>query len=337
MIKYLKVILSALFIYFSCINHVHSQQRFDYSNIVDYHVHIFSPELLENLEQQGYSFKRSGFKVIKERQDYSNLSEISTDNGQSKMLLISVGYAYKNLNGTLPEREFVKKENDLLSTMVNADRERLLGFYGIDPLKDFAIEEIKRCDEKLKLDGIKLHLQANNLDLKDTTQLNKLKEVIQLADERNIPLLIHNNARDNTFGKEYFSIFKKEILDKCEPLTIIFAHCGSGGGMDEFCFNFLNAFRAYVEDHSKNKKHKIYLDLSAVIKPIAYPGERPKAEFLKLMHEIGLEKFVFGSDYPVRSSPGYLREVSQLLSIDDEVLASIAQRNLFESMRRDKR
>ena len=210
---------------------VKGQFQNDSTKIVDYHVHIFSPELIVNLEKRGYNFRKSGFHKIKDKEEYSNIFEITKDNENAKMVLISVGYAYKNIDGNLTEEEFVKRENNLLAEKVETNRKNLIGFYGIDPLKEFAIKEIKRCDEELKLDGLKLHLQSNKLNLKDSIQISKLKEVFQLADKRNIPLLIHNNASDKSFGKEYFRIFKEELLDECDSLTIIFAH---GGGVDFF-------------------------------------------------------------------------------------------------------
>ena len=53
-----------------------AQTSKDSLQIIDYHVHVFSKELISNLTLQGYDFKNSNFQVKKEYSGYSNLSEI---------------------------------------------------------------------------------------------------------------------------------------------------------------------------------------------------------------------------------------------------------------------
>lgn len=322
---------------FLWLNPINGQVQNDSTKIVDYHVHIFSPELINNLSIQGFDFQKSRFQIIKDKKGYSNISEIIRDNQGAKMVLISVGYAYENMEGDLSKKEFVKRENNLLSEVVKTNSDILIGFYGINPLEDFAIEEIKRCDEELKLDGLKLHLQSCNLNLKDSIQLSKLQKVIELADKREIPLLIHNNAWDKSFGKEYFQIFKKEILDKNDSLTIIFAHAGDGGGFYQFGYDFLNEFIFYFREENKKGNHKIYFELSSVAKVIKYPKSRTDAEFLEIMKKIGYDKFIFGSDYPVRNSPTYLNEFFNLLNIEIDELRKIVERDIFKELKKETR
>ncbi|MDF1697750.1 MAG: amidohydrolase family protein [Saprospiraceae bacterium] len=334
--KKIKIAL-VLTIGFFGFNSVNGQFQNAPIKIVDYHVHIMSPELISNLTFQGFDFQRSQFQIIKDKKEYSNISEISNDNQNAKMVLISVGYAYKNMEGGFSKEEFVKRENNLLSELVKTDPEHLIGFYGINPLEDFAIKEIKRCDEDLKLDGLKLHLQSCNLDLKDSIHLTKLQKVIELVAKRKIPLLIHNNAWDKSFGKEYFKIFKKEILDKIDPLTIIFAHAGDGGGFYQFGYDFLNEFVLYFQQEKERSKHKIYFELSGVAKITKYPTSKTEEDFLKIMKKIGYDKFIFGSDYPVRDSPTYINEFFNLMPIEKDELKKIIERDLFVALKKESR
>ena len=89
----------ALIIGLFLITKIDAQIQNDITQIVDYHVHIFSPELITNLSIQGIDFKKSRFQIIKEKEEYSNIAEITKDNKNAKMVLISVGYAYKNIEG----------------------------------------------------------------------------------------------------------------------------------------------------------------------------------------------------------------------------------------------
>lgn len=316
-----------------CLNPLLAKEVADSLKLVDYHVHLFSKALIVNLSEQGYNFKNSGFQITKEDDDYAKLSAILEDNTAQKIVLISTGYSYKKLKDGISESEFVKTENDLLAEIVHQKPERLFGFYGIDPLKDYALKEIIRCEEELKLHGIKLHLQANNLNLKDSVHLAKLKKVIALAAERDIPLLIHNNAWDKSLGKAYFSIFEKEILNEIDGLTIIFAHVGGGGGFFQFGYDFLKAFNRYQRSIKDSNTHKIYFELSGVVKRIKYPGEKSIEELLFLMKEIGFDKFLFGSDYPLRNSQTYFKELQELLRLEDAILKKISERDIFNLIR----
>jgi predicted TIM-barrel fold metal-dependent hydrolase len=318
-----------------CLSYVLSfnQTTKDTGDVVDYHVHVFSHALLDNLNSQGFSFEKSGFQIIKDDGNYSTLTTIKKDNGNSKMLLISAGYAFKNTHGDNHKKLVVQNENDLLADLVSQNPEELVGFYGLDPNDGFALEELKRCDEELRLNGLKLHLQGNQIDLGDSLDLFNLKRILYEADKRNIPLLIHNNAGDLTSGKKYFHLFKTEILDHFHSLTIIFAHGGGGGGFFQFTKDFLEATSKYLnlENSSKNR---LYFELSGVVRETPYPGELATLELVKLMKEIGYEKFLFGSDYPVRDSLTYYEDLRRYLPIEEGELERIVSRNIFAELRK---
>jgi predicted TIM-barrel fold metal-dependent hydrolase len=249
------------------------------------------------------------------------------------MLLISAGYAFKNTHGDNHKKLVVQNENDLLADLVSQNPEELVGFYGLDPNDGFALEELKRCDEVLRLNGLKLHLQGNQIDLNDSLDLFNLKRILYEADKRNIPLLIHNNAGDLRSGKKYFHLFKREILDHFDSLTIIFAHGGGGGGFFQFTKDFLEATSKYLIN-ANNSEHRLYFELSGVVRETPYPGELATLELVKLMKEIGYEKFLFGSDYPVRDSLTYYEDLRRYLPIEEGELERIVSRNIFAELRK---
>ena len=321
--KYLIVLVSIIIL-----NQLSSQEWIDSLKIVDYHVHVFSEELTENLKGQGYPIKESNFKIE------SVEKQIESDE-KIKLVLISGGYSYKELYETEGNKEIevLQRENELLSELVSKYPKKVLGFYGINPLKDYSIEEIRRCDEKLGLHGIKLHLQGNHVELKDTNHLKKLREVLKLASQKNIPLLIHNNAWDLDSGKEFGELFVEKILRETESLTIIFAHTGGGGGYTNFTKDFLKVMREYIENDESSKRHKIYFELSATILKNPYPQKRLTSELEKIIFQIGIGKFLFGSDYPVMESKEYVRELMSQLNMNRELLKQIIERDIFEEIR----
>ena len=308
------------------------QDSMDSWKIVDYHVHVFSEELLDNIEKQGYSFQRSGFKVLKKQRNmYQDIEAISEDNQHAKMLLISAGYAVRDLesHSDKVERLIVERENDLLSDLVSSKPDQFIGFVGVHPLRRFSIEEIYRCHRDLGLHGIKLHLQGNKIDLEDKVHLQRIREMFQIASEEDIPLLVHNNAWNPSKGGEHARIFIDSILSEIDFLKIIFAHSGGGGGFQKYTSEFMKEFATYFETDAR-QEHSIYFELSSVVKQMKIPGSLDLAYLTDLIKRIGVDKFLFGSDYPVTDSGTYLRELSSLLELDDDMLKSIVERDIFE-------
>jgi len=70
-----------------------------------------------------------------------------------------------------------------------------------------------------------------------------------------------------------------------------------------------------------------------VIKSVKYPGEKSIEKLGFLMKEIEFDKFLFGSDYPVRNSQTYFEEFQKSLKIDYPILKEIAERDIFSLIR----
>ncbi|MEL7122869.1 MAG: amidohydrolase family protein [Bacteroidota bacterium] len=315
-----------------------SQLNIDSLNIVDYHVHIFSEGLIHNLEAQGYNMANSGFQIINESaSDYSNLDKILKDNSSFKMVLISTSYAYKQLDtiNWMNEKEFLQLENDLLAKLIQKQPKKLLGFYGINPLKGYALNEIKRCHEELKLHGLKLHFQGNHVDLNNEDHLQKVKAILSYASKEKIPVLIHNNAWNIEDGQNYANTFIAQVLEEIDSLTIIFAHAGGGGGFFKFTKDFLSTFDEYFKTADASRNHNIYFELSGVIKLRQFSGSQDLKELEVLMENIGFDRFIFGSDYPVKNASVYIKTIMNKLNLRPNILKAIIERDIFQKSKRN--
>ena len=314
----------------------YGQWSTDSLKIIDYHVHIFSEELMRNLNEQGYDMANSGFQILSDDFTmYKNIDSISRYNTASKMLLISTGYSYKDLtdNSEVKELLVVQQENDLLSSLIYSDRNKFIGFAGINPLKSYAVQEIIRCDDELGLDGVKLHLQSCNINLEDSIHLEKLLKVIKCCSERQLPLLIHNNAWNLYYGKEYARIFFTSILENVDPVTIIFAHTGGGGLYYSFTHDFLSAYSEQLMNHEMIQRHNIYFELSGTVSTTDSPRERAMPELEQLMSAIGAHRFLFGSDYPYRNSTAYIKELETRLNLSKSTLRQIIENDIFDNLK----
>jgi predicted TIM-barrel fold metal-dependent hydrolase len=316
--------------------HAAAQINPDSLNIIDYHVHTFSPELIKSLARQGFDMHRDGFQFpLEDKPEDGSVENILFNNPGIKMLLISSGYAYQGdttLDATA-RRKLVEIENNLLRKAVMTNPDRYVGFYGIDPLEDWAIDEILRCHEELHLNGIKLHLQGCHVDLADPVHLTRMLEVFRVASSHRIPLLIHNNAEQLNSGTVYAQTFRDHLLEKTDSLTIIFAHSGGGGGYYWFTHDFLNVMSQYLKEPTNRTRHKLYFELSGTVLGTDYPGKRPAEDLLSQITEIGEEHFLFGSDYPFLNVEAYIRMLDTAINSTTIDLISIIERDIFDELR----
>src|SRR3954470_20950032 len=97
--------------------------------------------------------------------------------GIRRAALFSIAYGFGNPNRppVADEYEKVKAENDRVSREVARYPDRLRGFCGVDPLKDYAITEIARCskDPQMRF-GLKMHFGNSDVQLDNPEHIAKL-------------------------------------------------------------------------------------------------------------------------------------------------------------------
>jgi predicted TIM-barrel fold metal-dependent hydrolase len=77
---------------------------------------------------------------------------------------------------------------------------RLIGFCSENPLKDYAVKEIKRC-ASIGLRGLKLQFATSDVDLQNPDHIEKLKAVFSTANAVGLPILVHlHNCKQKTYG-----------------------------------------------------------------------------------------------------------------------------------------
>lgn len=76
------------------------------------------------------------------------------------------------------ERLQVSADNDWTAAQVAQFPDRLVGFCSINPLKDYALEELARCAKKPNLlHGLKLHFAHSRVDSHNTEHIQRLGHV----------------------------------------------------------------------------------------------------------------------------------------------------------------
>ena len=148
---------------------------------VDYHQHLFNP---------AYAASTPGVRPV----TAEDLIRLLDEAGIRRAVVFSVAYQFGNPNRPPVDDEYgkVKAENDWTSEQVARFPDRLRGFCGVNPLKDYALDEIARCarDPRLRT-GLKLHFGNSDVLLDDPQHIAQLRRVFQLANTNRMAIAIH--------------------------------------------------------------------------------------------------------------------------------------------------
>lgn len=291
----------------------------------DHHMHIMSDEyskFFKKLLGNDMYFDTpisevSGDKII------SLLDDANID----RAFVLSGSYIL-GMNGIEGSSEYddVKKENNYLAMEVAKHPHRLIGFFSVNPLKDYAIEEIDRCYDKLQLSGLKLHFTNSNVDLNNSEHLKKIKILFSHCAEKNIPILLHFKSRSPEYGKKDAEILIDEIIATTPNLKLQIAHLGGWGGFDKSAQEVFSTFIEKYDSNPELKKENIYFDLSGIIvtKREIMPGElditsKENHEMIaEMLRKWGLDNIAFGTDYQYQSPKAYLEYLKTSLPLTEE-------------------
>ncbi len=294
--------------------------------VIDYHVHIFSDALLNNLKQEKYG---ANF-ITGDPNQYTDIEQIISQNPVKKLVLISTAYGFR-LNRIDPDQEIrlVLAEHNRLSTIADKHPDQIYPFYGIHPLRPYALEAIKRCHQILHFTGIKLHFNASQVDFRKAEHIDRLKQIFAYTGEHQIPTLIHFSNHRSDFGEKEVMQFFHDVLDPAVQQTIIFAHMGGGGWITERSIITIESILSQIESSIGNA-HEIYFELSGIIhEKWGHKSEVSDYQKNILIKRIGMDKILFGSDYPVANSASYLKSLQHRLKLTAKEMKQISQRDIF--------
>jgi len=118
----------------------------------------------------------------------------------------------------------IKVPNDYIAKIVDLDPKKFIGFGGINPLDDNAVEEIEHCICELGLYGIKLHPAQQGFFVND----RKIYPIYEKCEELGIPVMIHLGAGFSRYTPLKYSIpmLLEDVLIDFPDLKIIIAHLG---------------------------------------------------------------------------------------------------------------
>lgn len=129
-------------------------------------------------------------------------------------LVLSIAYMFGRPD--LEENEYakVRAENDYVAEQVATAPDRLVGACSVNPLADYAFDEIERCAEDPRLGALKLHLANSDVDLRNDAHVERLASVFQQLGRLALPAVVHVRTRDEDYGSEDVAIFVESRAPK---------------------------------------------------------------------------------------------------------------------------
>lgn len=249
--------------------------------IFDIHAHIYPEQIAEKAVKNVGKFY--GLPMSCPNGTADNLTKIAEEAGVVKIVVHSVA--------TAPQQVF--SINRFLAREA-AKNSLLLPFATLHPDmdKETIREELKNI-EGLNLHGIKLHPDCQGFPI-DGKRSRKILD--EMSGE--LPILFHTGDRRMLFSNP----FRLQKIAKEYPhLTFIAAHFG---GYSEW-----EQAEGYIG------LDNVYFDTSSTLSFLN------KSRALEIIREIGVERFMFGTDYPMWDYTGEIKRIKNLNLTEQEAEA----------------
>jgi uncharacterized protein len=278
MLRPLAAVLFALFIAAP----VHGQQ----APVADHHQHLFSPELAQLIK----------VPVITARDLIAQLDTA----GIKRAVVHSTAYIWTQ-PGRKVENEYdrVKADNDWTSQQVAMFPDRLVGFCAVNPLKDWALDEVTRCahDPNLRR-GIKMHFGNSQVVYPNVEHIDRIRRVFRAANANRMALVVHMRASYSEklpYGRDAALVFLNELLPAAHDVTVQIAHLGASApySVDPLADE---AIAVFVEAIAKKDPRvaRLWFDVAAAAGGNPTPAQ---LEHLAMrIRQLGVGRIVYGTD-----------------------------------------
>ena len=194
-----------------------------------------------------------------------------------------------------------------------AKNPRLVPFVGINVRFLSAAEAVAEIDEMVSLGarGVKIIPPSMQLYADDAL----LEPVFQRCWELGLPVLSQSGDGGGpppSPGADHFGRprYHGRVLENFPGLTLVLAHMGHG----------------YLEDvvELTSRFPSLYTDTSLQLSGLGKPGRPTGADVVQAMRRIGVDRVLFGSNYPMANPSGYAKTLEELplTSAERDLLAS---------------
>jgi predicted TIM-barrel fold metal-dependent hydrolase len=229
------------------------------------------------------------------------LVEQLDDAGIARGVVLSVGYWFGDPRRQIPVAEArtrTRAENNWTVAQVSRYPGRLVAFCGVNPLADYAIEEIRRCAAIPQVKGMKVHFGNSGVDVKNPQHVEKLRRFFAAANVQHMAIVAHLRQRGG-YTREHASIILDQIFAAAPDVTIQIAHMGSNiSEPDDATAVFADAIAA-ADPRTRN----FIFDITQTVLPDGSQSAETLAAIAATLRRVGLERIFFGTDMTVGTNP----------------------------------
>lgn len=254
--------------------------------IIDFHTHLFPESICS--ERQACCEAEPVFEMLYRSPaarlvSAAELLRAMDENGVDRSVVF--GFPWQSA-------ELFRRHNDFIMNAVQQHPERLIGFGCFDPDSRDAAQEAERCLDGGMAGIGELAFYRSGIEEEN---LARLAPIMDICRERGRPVLIHTNEpvghpypgkTPNTLAQIY------RLVERFPANTIVLAHWG--GGL--FFFSLL-------KKEVKERLRHVYFDTAA--SPFLYDS----AVYRIAVQVAGVDKILFGSDFPLIPPVRYFREI----------------------------
>jgi len=257
--------------------------------IIDFHTHVFSPQIKKNRSK--YIDNDPCFAILYSKPDakLATADELIANmdkEGVDISVIVNLGWT---------THELCVETNDYILESIARYPKRLIGFCTVQPNSyEAALAEIERCAEG----GIRgVGEMRPDMQLFDFRDEEVMEPFIEVMRKHKLILLTHSSE---PVGHDYpgkGSITPEvlyPLITRFPDITVVCAHWG--GGLP---------FYALMPE-VKRAMSKVFFDTAA--SPYLYTSQI----YNQVTQLIGADKILFGSDYPLIAQARYIKEINSL-------------------------
>lgn len=215
------------------------------------------------------------------------------DAGIRHGVVLSVAYWFGSAWSAPVENEYekVRAENDWVAAEAARFPERLAAFCGLNPLKDYAVDEVTRCAAKPGVKGIKLHFGNSRIDLRNAGHLERVRRVFRTANERRLAIVAHlwTGPEYEQQGGEDARLVLEQLLPAAPDVPVQIAHMAGGGRSSEPALAVFADAIAAGDPRTK----RLYFDVATLTAGQTPEGLKKDAA---RMRQIGFDRILYGTD-----------------------------------------
>ena len=263
--------------------------------VVDHHQHLFSPALAAAMSPAAPAPPTPPVTA-------ADLIALLDAAGIRRAVVLSTAYIFEQPSRKIESAgDKLRADHDWTSLQVAQYPDRLIGFCGLNPLKDYALDELARCAKNPNLrNGLKLHFGNSVVDYHNAQHIEQVKRVFRAANAYRMPIVVPMRASLTAklpYGRDEALVFLNELVPAAPHVVIQIGHLAAAGapsdpGADQ-------AIEVFIEAIARGdaRATRLYFDAPSV-SPTATLTAEAAAALASRIRRLGVQRVLFGSDAP---------------------------------------